>query len=113
MTQAITTKYLGATETKGSRIKATCDRGSITISYPYELSHEDVYIKAANALVQKFVIEDKITYPKSDPWMNPWAKPFVTGSTKNGCVHVFTNDIESEIDFITRVDPLQILDGVA
>ena len=34
--QAITTKYLPATNTKGARIKASCEAGSVTISYPHE-----------------------------------------------------------------------------
>jgi hypothetical protein len=51
--QAIITKYLGATDTKGSRIKATCDAGSISIPYPHELSGEEVHVKAAMALVRK------------------------------------------------------------
>ncbi len=35
--QAITTKYLPATDTKGARIKARCESGSVTIPLPYEL----------------------------------------------------------------------------
>ena len=48
--QAIQTKYLGPTETKGSRIKAWCDAGSITIGYPYEYSGMDCHLQAAKAL---------------------------------------------------------------
>jgi hypothetical protein len=51
--QAIITKYLPATNSRGSRIKATCAAGSITISYPYELSGQAVHRKAAEALVAK------------------------------------------------------------
>jgi hypothetical protein len=51
--QAIITKYLPATATKGSRIKATCDAGSITISYPHELSGQAVHRTAAEALAAK------------------------------------------------------------
>ena len=51
--QAITTKYLFATNSKGSRIKATCDAGSITIPYPHELSGMDVHAKAAMELCRK------------------------------------------------------------
>jgi hypothetical protein len=51
--QAITTKYLVATNTRGSRIKATCAAGSITIGYPHELSGMAVHAKAAKALVEK------------------------------------------------------------
>lgn len=51
--QAILTKYLGATDTKDSRIKAWCDAGSITIPYPHELSCPDTHAAAAMALVRK------------------------------------------------------------
>ena len=53
MTQAILTKYLGPTESRGSRIKATCASGSITVGYPYGLSGQAVHRFAADALCQK------------------------------------------------------------
>lgn len=51
--QAIQTRYLGPTNSRGSRIKATCAAGSITISYPHELSGQGAHRKAAEALVSK------------------------------------------------------------
>jgi hypothetical protein len=51
--QAILTRYLGPTNTRGARIKASCAAGSITISYPYDLSGQAVHRKAAEALVFK------------------------------------------------------------
>jgi hypothetical protein len=51
--QAIITKYFGPTNSRGSRIKATCAAGSVTISYPYELSGQACHRAAADALVQK------------------------------------------------------------
>lgn len=51
--QAILTRYLGPTNTRGARIKASCAAGSITISYPYDLSGQAVHRKAAEALVSK------------------------------------------------------------
>jgi hypothetical protein len=51
--QAIITKYFGPTNTRGSRIKAQCAAGSVTIGYPYELSGMDCHAKAAKALVNK------------------------------------------------------------
>ena len=51
--QAIITKYFGPTNSRGSRIKATCAAGSVTISYPYELSGQACHRAAAEALVQK------------------------------------------------------------
>ncbi len=51
--QAIQTKYLGPTNTRGSRIKAMCGAGSVTIGYPHELSGQSAHRKAAEALAAK------------------------------------------------------------
>jgi hypothetical protein len=51
--QEIQTRYLNPTHSRGARIKATCAAGSITISYPYELSGQAVHRKATEALVDK------------------------------------------------------------
>ena len=53
MTQAIETKYLRATDTKGLRIKASAFGGSITIGYDYALDTQDVHRAAADALIAK------------------------------------------------------------
>jgi hypothetical protein len=51
--QAIITKYLPVTNSRGSRIKATCAAGSVTIGYPHELSGMACHAAAAKALVDK------------------------------------------------------------
>lgn len=51
--QAIQIHYLGPTNTKGSRLKATAQAGSVTIPYPYEVNNEAAYRKAAEALCDK------------------------------------------------------------
>jgi hypothetical protein len=51
--QAIVTKYIGPTNTKGSRIKASCEAGSITIQYPSQLSEVDAHKEAFVALAKK------------------------------------------------------------
>lgn len=51
--QAITTKFIGPTNCKGARIKATADAGSITLSWDYELTADCNHIAAAKALVEK------------------------------------------------------------
>ena len=87
--QAITTKYLPATNHRGARIKAICARGSITIPFPHELSGNAIHIAAVSELVHKFAAEDLATYgaPKEG---NPWLRPFATGTLSNGSVaHVF------------------------
>lgn len=51
--QAIQVKYLPCTNNKGSRIKAWCAAGSVTIGYPHELSGQAVYRAAAELLTDK------------------------------------------------------------
>jgi hypothetical protein len=51
--QAIQTRYLGPTNSRGSRIKAWAAAGSITIGYPHELSGQACHRKAAEALIAK------------------------------------------------------------
>lgn len=57
---AITTKYFGPTNTKGSRIKATANGNSITISFDYSLDSEARHAKAARALCDKMGWENKL-----------------------------------------------------
>ena len=52
--QAIVTKYIPPTDTKGPRIKATAMAGSVIIRYDHELSHDEPFRKAAQALCAKF-----------------------------------------------------------
>jgi len=51
--QAITTKYICPTNTKCSRIKATAEGGSVTISWDYGLSQQGNHRAAAKALCAK------------------------------------------------------------
>lgn len=88
--QAIISKYLPATNRLSSRIKATCARGSITRSYPHDLSGDACHAFVANLLVEKFVAEDAKQYG-TKPDKNPWSKPRVLGTLPDGNVcHVFT-----------------------
>lgn len=74
--KAITTKYLGATNFKPSRIKAYAEGGnSVTISYPHELDGQAVFEKAAVALCEKM----------------GWSTELLGGGTDNGYVFVFKN----------------------
>lgn len=73
--KAIFTKYHGPTNTRGSRISASDEDGNrITISYPHELSGEDVHRKAAQALCDKM----------------GWTGEMVAGGHSKGYVFVFT-----------------------
>lgn len=56
--QAIETKYLCPTNSRGARIKATCAGSSVTISYPYDISgharhRQACHRQAAEALRDK------------------------------------------------------------
>jgi hypothetical protein len=85
--QAIITKYLPATNFKGSRIKASCDRGSITVSYDSAQSEQGVHVYAADQLIARFVAEDAKRYGTE---RNPWSKPRCVGQIPSGeYVHVF------------------------
>jgi hypothetical protein len=50
MRQAIITKYLGPTNHRGSRVKATCDAKSITLPWRSELNSESNHFRAASEL---------------------------------------------------------------
>ncbi len=72
--KAISTKYLPATNTRGSRIKAhDSDGHSVTIGYPHELSGAAVHAKAAVSLCLKM----------------GWEGDLISGGTKDGYVFVF------------------------
>ena len=51
--QTIMTKYLGPTNSRGPRIKATCWNGTATVSYAYEKETRDNHQAAAEALIAK------------------------------------------------------------
>lgn len=52
--QAIVTKYLGPTNYRGSRIRASAQAGSVTIGYDDALDTEDNHRAAAKALMVKY-----------------------------------------------------------
>jgi len=52
--EAILTKYLGPTNHKGSRIKASCFCGSITIPYDCGRDTYANHLEAAKALVTRY-----------------------------------------------------------
>ena len=52
--QAIVTKYLGPTEYRGSRVKATAQVGSLTLSWDYALNSDGNHRAAALALANKY-----------------------------------------------------------
>ena len=94
MLQAITTKYFGPTNTRGARVKASCSRGSITVSRNHALSIEENHAEAKKALVEKFAKEDE---KQHGPWkgqgVNPWLRTTAHGVLEDGRhVFVFTGE---------------------
>jgi hypothetical protein len=63
--QAITTKYLGPTNFRGSRIKASCEAGSITLPYDYN-ENDGGHYGAAVALIKKLGWEDHGRWYRGD-----------------------------------------------
>lgn len=57
--QAILTKYLGPTNSRGSRIKASCEAGSVTVPFTYGAINAHEY--AAYVLLAKLGWDDKWT----------------------------------------------------
>lgn len=53
MRQAIETKFLGPTDKRGSRVKATADAGSIILDWDHRLNAAQNHCAAARALAQK------------------------------------------------------------
>lgn len=86
--QAILTKYLAPTNSRGARIKASCERGSTTVPYPYEARNSESHILAAKSLIEKFCAED-LAERQIPIGNNPWNFGFVTGQIASGdYVHV-------------------------
>lgn len=54
MRQAIETKYLGPTNSRGARVKATAQAGSVTLSWDNSLNADENHGRAAVALADKF-----------------------------------------------------------
>jgi hypothetical protein len=52
--QAIVTKFLGPTNHRGSRIKATAQAGAVTLGWDYGLSQDGNHRAAAIALANRF-----------------------------------------------------------
>ena len=54
MFQAIVTKYLGPSNVRGARVKATADAGSVILSWDHALNADENHAKAAYALRDRF-----------------------------------------------------------
>lgn len=84
--QCIRTKFIPCTNFKPSRIKAWCDRGSLTVSWRCEMNVDENHAYAIRCLLEKFVMEDEKKYGKGD---SSWNGDFVMGGDRDGYVAVF------------------------
>ncbi len=84
MRQAIITKFLGPTNTRGSRIKATAEAGTITVPWDYALNVTDNHRAAAAALIRKM----------------GWGGFWYAGGVERG--YVFVNAIDGADVLTTR-----------
>lgn len=92
--QAIVTKYLCPTNVRGSRYKATCQAGSITVSADAGLSLDDNHAAACAALCKKLDDANEAKYgPES---RRIWSMPKAVGQLPDGAwVHVFIDQSEA------------------
>jgi hypothetical protein len=90
---AIQTKKLAATNTLGTRIKATlASEGSITVSYNYAISEVSNHRAAALALLEKLHALD--TQAPNEQGFNRWRWKLATGELADGSyAHVWTGDL--------------------
>jgi hypothetical protein len=83
MRQSIETKYLGPTNSRGSRVKAAASGGaSITLPWAYDVGSEQNHKRAAEALCRKL----------------GWNGTYSGGSTKGGYVFVYS----TESDYVSE-----------
>ncbi len=85
MSQAIVTRFLGPTNTKGARLSARCDAKRIVVPWPYELGASAAHAHAAHELADAL------------GWRGVW----VGGSlpSKHDDAYVFVNT-ETSSDFL-------------
>jgi hypothetical protein len=87
--QAISTEYFGPTNTRGSRIVARADAGSISVPYEHGLGLFENHQAAARAFAKKF----------------NWKGRLVGGGTKKGYCFVFV-ELGKQSTEIMDVNPL-------
>lgn len=85
--QAIQTKFLPATNARDYRIKASCERGSITIPFPETIEGEEAHRFAVDALLKKFQKEDSARAEEQEA-VHWWPGGYVMGAVKGGFVAV-------------------------
>jgi hypothetical protein len=84
MRQAIKTKYLGPSNVRGARVKASSDAGSVTLPWNHALGIEDNHAAAAKVLAEKW------------GWGGRWF-----GGGLPGSGYAFVDSDDGEPDFVT------------
>ena len=82
--QAITTKFIPCTNAKCSRVKASCERGNITISWDHALNSSENHEKAVKELLTKFEKEDIAKWGQAMFSKGTW----FGGATETGYIFV-------------------------
>ncbi len=81
--QSIQTKFIGPTNTRGSRYKASCEAGSLTLGADDSLGSEANHVRVARALIAKL---GWFHDAKRGDTYGEW----YSGGTKDGYVFVCT-----------------------
>lgn len=76
MSQAIVTRFLGPTNTKGARLSASCDAKRIVVPWPYEKNATDAHCHAAHELASAL------------GWRGVWVGGSLPSKHKDGFVFV-------------------------
>lgn len=82
--QAIIAKYLPATNSKPSRIKASCERGSLIASFDSGDRQDDAFKNAVDKLCAKFDAEDEKKYGSKRGHKGSWSRPKASGQIPSG-----------------------------
>lgn len=83
--QAIITKYVPPTMTKPGRVKAICERGSLTISWDHGKDAGENHRAVCDALCDRFDAEDREKYKTlshGEKWS--WSRPKASGQLPSG-----------------------------
>jgi len=99
--QAITTRYIGPTNFRGSRVKAQCDAGSLVWHWDYRLGPDENHDKACAALVARL------------KWPGPWFGGTLAPSEKSArcyvCVPALRRLLDGEWSADTREELARIV----
>lgn len=85
--QAIITSHIPATNYRPSRVKAVCERGSLTVSWDHGLEDGENHRAVCDALCARFDAEDHAKYG-SQHGKHSWSRPKASGQIPDGR-HVF------------------------